>query len=262
MTLEHIPPKSTGNRGRVRVQAFDGRSVDTYTTTIRDGVGFRVLCEKCNRRSGRRLGTAYGEFVKQVRLSAGIRLPRRHVYVRAEGVYRQRVIRQLYLSFLALARVDRSLDGLRAFVEEDGAPRPEDAPRIALFHNSSATFRVSPVGGLLSFVPGGWRWTGAEVIHPGLGAIFTYPDEDRPPAPVLDETVDVTGWSELDYRDRQDVEMWLPSKGVEYPHPLGFGSPKQVDRWSVREHVIWTMAADDGSGEVLGSSASVLWRGR
>ena len=271
LTLEHIPPKSTGNRGRIGVEVYGHRGQGRVLRAERNGIGLRVLCERCNRREGRRLGTEYGKFVRQVRLSGRIGLPRRRVYVEANAVFPQRVVRQLYLSFLCLASVkdEAMLDSLREFVREDGAPLPDDAPRISLYHNQSGTFRVAPVCGILSLGGRGrgpgWRWHGAEVVHPGLGAIYTFPEDEEPPRagpPFLSETADVTGWSSYGYGDRAAVRLDLPSWRVEHPHPLGFGRPAQVERWTEREHLAWTLTADDDSDELLRSGGSVLWRGR
>ena len=270
LTLEHIPPQSTGNRNRVRVEAW-ARGRVTHLTEP-DGISLRVLCERCNSRIGCRLGTGYAEFSKQVRRSGRIGMPNSpRVFVRAQDVFPQRVLRQLYLSYICLASPeDESVhDGLRTFVEDDHAPLPDDAPRVSLYHNASGTFRVAQVSAILAGLGAnrrGWRWFGAELVHPGLGAIYTIPDEGTdgspPGPPFLSQTVDVTNWSEFGYKDRVTVELELPSWRVEHPHPLGMGRPVQVERWSDREHLAIALTQKDDSTELLRSSGSVLWRGR
>lgn len=263
LTLEHIPAQSTGNRGTVRVEVFGHAAGVRVTRVALDGLGLRVLCARCNSTTGSRLGTAYADFARQVRRSGNVVTPRRNVVVSASAVYPQRVARHLYLAFVCLANVDDEsrLDGLRAFIREDSAPLPDDAPRLSLYHNRSGSFRVAPVGLLRSVLgpEAGWMWTGAEVAHPGLGVVYTFPDDHARP-PHLEGTVDVTGWSKLGFRDRRDLTLELPSWRVEHPHPLGAGRPRQVERWM--DNLIWFATLDDASDELIRASASVLWRGR
>jgi len=131
LTLEHVPPKSTGNRGTFEL-AFFNASNAVERRAGRNGVGLRVLCDRCNSRTGSFLGTGFSDFAKQVRQSGRLEAPYGGVFVSTINVYPARIIRQLLLCYLCAQPNDDGdgWDDIRAFIQSRNGDLPPRAPRV------------------------------------------------------------------------------------------------------------------------------------
>lgn len=261
LTLEHVPPQSTGNRGRMLVEhlVLDGNKARTVKTEMRDGVALRVLCESCNTRFGSSLGTGFGDFAKQVRASGRLESPGGGIFVSALDIFPGRVARQLLLSFLCLQPADDEgrYDELRKFIKSrDGGP-PGSAPRIEIYFNVSSTYRVVPTCSIGSLGKGK-NWAGSEVAIPNLGVLFSLNGSETLPWFIGKVPVDITEWASRSFGHREPVALRLPRLSVNHPHPLGFGSAKEVDRWQARKHIMWLVAKADDPNSL--ASVAALWR--
>jgi hypothetical protein len=159
ITREHIPPKSTGNRGAHQVYTTRFGPGLTGKIELSDGFALRVLCDRCNSRFGSRLGTTFGSFVQQIQQSGRFVSPRGGVYACAMDVYPSRIYRQLLLNFLCVQShygADHWKD-VREYVKSRHEGLPPDTPRIGLYYNISESYRVVPIGGITCQVPGAWR---------------------------------------------------------------------------------------------------------
>lgn len=259
LTAEHVPPKSTGNRGRMRVEHLapdEGRFVVKYAD---DGVALRVLCERCNTKLGSTLGTEFAEFAKQVKRSGKFEAPGGGAFVSAMRIYPGRVIRQLLLSFLCSQPRDDEgrLDSVRAFIKSRSGDLPEGAPRVSLFFNMSPNYRVVPgcvIGGLGT----GRRWVGSEISAPGLGVLFTMSDPEDAHWFIEKRPLDISDWASKRFGHRESIVLRLPRLNVQRPHPLGFGTAAEVEKWQTRKNIAWLVAgADDRSAP---NAAAAVWR--
>lgn len=130
LTLEHVPPKSTGNRGRVQIEQVRLSEAGETIRNLSDGVALRVLCARCNNRTGSRLGTGFSDFARQVQHSGRIVSSEGRVFVSAVDVFPARVLRQLLLCFLC-AQPDDDREGwgeIREFIHSRTAKVPVEAP--------------------------------------------------------------------------------------------------------------------------------------
>ena len=257
---EHIPPKSTGNRGRHRVEILRFGSTGASEVVSSDGVALRVLCKDCNSRFGSRLGTSFAEFAQQVQKSGRFVSRRGGSYVATMDVHPGRIARQLYLNFLCLtkSRDATHWDGLRDYVRSREGSQPSTAPRIGLYYNVSNTYRVVPVGALGALGTGKGPWTGAEVTAPGLGVVFTLGGWDGVHPAIVPKLLDVTDWASRDFSERGSMVLEIPRQRVDAVYPLGFGRPREVERWRERHAIAWLASRIDA--DVAPEVAALLWR--
>jgi hypothetical protein len=260
LTEEHVPPKSTGNKGLVRFEAL-GLSPEAEVIKLApNGIALKVLCERCNNNYGSRLGTGFGEFAKQVQGSGRVLSPRGGVFAGAVEVFPSRVLKHLYLNYLcAQVGTDKpEWDALRDYVKSRDGSVPTEAPRVSLYFNASPTYRLVPVCGVVAIDASKRAWYGSEIVAPGLGAIFTLADTSDPEPLIGVQTADITGWSQYRFDQRDSVALSLPNLRVEHPHPLGFGRAADVERWRERNMIGWFIG--EAEDPLAVNSASVLWQ--
>ena len=260
--LEHIPPKSTGNRGWVQVRTL-GTSLDSHTTRERiteqrGGVALARLCHRCNSRLGSQLGTEFGSFARQVQLSAWLVTPGGARAVVLRGIFPGRIIRHMLLNFLCMQPPDHPMNPrLREVVaSREGAKWDDSLPDVRLYFNSTQTYRVVPITGVLSLLTRA-RWVGAEVAAPGLGVVFSH--NATPPAFIGATLCGINRWLEFPFEERADIHLELPQLAVHVPRPLGYGTAAEVDRWEEAMHIASLVTTASGESE---AGIATLWRRR
>lgn len=260
LTREHVPPKSTGNRGRVEVEFFSREDRPGLNRRYdSDGVALRVLCERCNTKLGSRLGTGFSDFAKQVQASGRFEAPGGGAFVSAVQVYPARILRQLYLSFICAQPGDdaEKYDDLRQYIKGRNRDVPETAPRVSLYYNSSRNYRVVPVCGV-GALGRGRNWTGSEISAPGLGVLFTFSDLEHLAWLIERRPIEITSWGEKPFDHKETVLLKLPRLTVTHPHPIGFGSRREVDKWQTRKRIAWLVSGAGGPEEP--TTMAALWR--
>lgn len=243
LTDEHVPPKSTGNRDEVEVEYMTNDQLKPrQSARFRNGVALRVLCKDCNNRHGSRLGTGFSDFAKQVRESGKFETPGGGVFVSALQVFPSRVLRQLLLSFLCAQPYDNR-EGwydIREFIRARSGPVPDSAPRVLLYYNRSMSYRLVPISSVGSLDGSRRTWAGSEISAPGLGVIFTVGSNPRSLERLIGtEPLDITKWGDLPFESRNSVVLRLPRLHVTGPHPLGFGSRRDIDKWRKKNMIAW-----------------------
>jgi hypothetical protein len=264
LTEEHVPPKSTGNRGAGDLEyvTFDGERSVRVREAVPDGIALKVLCARCNNRYGSSLGTGFSEFAKQVRRSGRFESPGGGIFVSAVDVFPGRIYRQFLLTFICAQAADDAgrYDGIRDYIRSRRGPPPEEAPAVSLYFNSADTYRIVPVCGVGGLGSGGRNWTGAEVAAPGLGLIFSLSGEEHLPWLVGQRPENISAWGVSTFSEQASVVLRLPRLRVNEAHPLGFGTAAEVDRWQTRKSIIWLVSgADDPTAP---NSVAALWRPR
>jgi hypothetical protein len=262
LTLEHIPPRSTGNRGSGTLEYLSLSSESrTIRTSTRDGIAVRVLCQRCNTSYGSTLGTGFGEFAKQVQRSGRLESPHGGVFVSSVAIYPGRIMRQLLLTFLCAQPRDAgsSWDDIRNFIRSRTETLPATAPRVSVYYNPSESYRIVPVCsvGAITF---GRRWAGSEIAAPGLGVIFSVANSSMDDIQWIIEKrpLDISSWGDVRFDDRVTLALELPRLRVEHPHPLGFGRPIDVERWQTRKRIVWAVGtADDPNSP---TAVAALWQ--
>lgn len=262
LTQEHIPPQSVGNTGPHDLRALSLDNGKLTEVHLPNGFALTVLCARCNTRYGSRLGTTFAGFVQQVQQSGRFISPRGGVYALALDVYPARVFRQLLLNYLCLHPPTdegnlpfvRNVVRSRAPIDVDNS----ELPRIGLYCNVSTTYRVVPVGSLGTLGHRKEPWLGAEIAAPGLGVVFTLGNR-RDVHPALNpKLADITHWASDAFTAIRRILLELPRYRVETPHPLGFGTPREVDKWQTRNNVIWLATRfDTDVGENMGA---IMWK--
>jgi len=266
---EHIPPKSTGNRGRHRVEVLrfsesespGGSTARPQLIDLPDGVALKVLCASCNSKLGSRLGTGFADFAQQVSASGRFASPGGGLFASAVNIYPARVIRHLLLNFLCVQQdaLDARWDSLRDFIRSRGGSLPPSSPRVGLYYNRSGTYRLFPVGAVNSLrARAGEPWHGAEITAPGLGAVYTLGDPSTVEPVVLPRLLDVSTWGDAPFGERVTMALDLPAYWVESVHPLGFGKGREVARWQEKNLIVWLatrMELDD-----VTDVSGLLWR--
>lgn len=260
MTEEHVPPKSIGNRGPVKLEAVELNSEGQTFATRNDGVALRVLCERCNMNYGSRLGTGFSNFAKQFQNSGELASPRGGVISGATDVFPSRVLRHLYLNYLCVqVTSDRTeWEAIRQFIKSREGRVPPEAPRVSLYFNASTTYRVVPVCAVGAIDGSRRRWYGSEIAAPGLGVLFTLPDTQSAESLIGLKPVDITEWCEYRFDQRDSVALSLPRVRVEHPHPIGFGRSTDVEGWRDRNMIVWGVARAEDPSAI--NSTAVLWQ--
>lgn len=241
LTREHIPARSAGNSGRHTIEFFRVDSTGQAKLELPDGFALSVLCKSCNSRYGSSLGTSFADFVQQVQSSGRFVSPRGGAFVCAMDVYPSRVLRQLLLNFLCiqpLASYER-WESVRKYIRSRGGGVPPDAPRVGLYCNISNTYRVVPVGVVGALGRRSEPWVGAEIAAPGLGVVFTLGDPRDANPVITPKLLDITPWGDQPFSARERVTLELARYRVEVPHPLAFGSRREVDKWQTRNMIAW-----------------------
>lgn len=234
-----------------------GRTVMRYSN---DGVALRVLCASCNNKLGSTLGTEFSEFAKQVRRSGRFEAHGGGALVSALEVFPGRVLRQLLLSFLCVQPFDDDgrLDSVRAYIKSRSGPLPDDAPRVAFFFNMSSNYRVIPICSVGALGSGGRNWVGSEITAPGLGVLFTLGHPDDSYWFIEKRPYDVTDWASKPFGHQESVLLKLPRLNVQRPHPLGFGTGEEVEKWQSRKSIMWLVTkADDPNAT---NAVAAVWR--
>lgn len=259
LSLEHVPPKSVGNAGPATVEFLSRAQPGRAVAEMDDGVALRVLCESCNHKFGSRLGTSFSEFAKQVQSSGKFESVGGSVYVLATDVFPSRIARQLLLNYLCIhiGEEPPSGDAVQAYVRSKDAPYPDEAPRLALYYNASATYRIVPTGGVSSVTDPRDPWQGAELTAPGLGVVFTL-GASGTNGLMPKEPVDITDWGDYPFDRSIRVTLRLPRYRVEVPHPLAFGTRREVDRWQTKRSIIWLASTAGDDSDIAGIAA--IWR--
>jgi hypothetical protein len=262
LSLEHVPPKSTGNRGFVEVQAFAGGPGARLVTPASDGVALRVLCQKCNSKTGSYLGTEFSEFAKQVQHSGRFEARDGRVYVAAVDVFPARIIRQLLLAYLCAQPMDDrpEWDAIRQFIRSRSPGMPEGAPRVSLYYNAAETYKIVPVCGVGSLFSAARQWVGSEIAAPGLGALFSLSDRGSIDADELigRTTLDISDWANRSFDRRETFAMKLPRLFAQQAHPLGYGDAREFTRWENRRHIVWLVAGAEHEDSITATAA--IWR--
>ena len=244
LSSEHLPPKSTGNEGPARIRYMRAATPSQAYSEADDGVALRVLCKECNSLYGSRLGTGFSDFARQVQTSGKVETIGGNVWVVAMEVFPARVIRSLLLNYLCLHTVREPPAGevVRRYVRSRTAKLPAEAPRVALYFNVLSTYRIVPATAQTAIAWPGNPWLGAELAAPGLGVVFTLGD-GLETSNLLDRLpVDVSAWGDYDFGAKRNITLELPRFRVAVPHPLAFGSAKEVDRWQTRRGVVWSVS--------------------
>jgi hypothetical protein len=260
VTQEHIPPKSAGNRGSHRVETLRFGRGQGGETLLLDGFSLRVLCEHCNNRYGSTLGTTFASFVQQVQRSGRFVSPRGGVFVSAIDVYPSRVFRQLLLNFLCVQPTydpDR-WESVREYVRSRNVSVPPEAPHVGLYYNVANTYRVVPIGSVTSLGRGRAPWIGLEIAAPGLGVVFTLGDPAEVNPMIMPKLFDISSWGEFDFGHKTRVVLELSRYSVQVPHPLAYGSHKDVDKWQDRNLIAW--AATPFDTDTASDVGAILWR--
>lgn len=257
---EHIPPKSTGNRGWQQVEVVAGRPGSPRWIRTKDGVALRVLCNGCNTKMGGSLGSDFASLAQQVQESAVLAAPAGGVYVAGLDLKPARVIRHLMLNFLCLlpATDDGRWDVLRRFIQSPDVELPSNAPDVGLYHNRSKTYRLVGIGSVTSLGGRLDPWVGAEVAAPGLGVVFSLRHADRRIVPAHPNLRDVTEWAWEDYSARRNVVLRLASYEVVVPHPLAFGTRREVSESHDRYMIAWLTTPLVANLEV--DPSAMVWR--
>jgi len=245
LSLEHIPPKSSGNRGRGEIEYFSlGDQRGVVRTDLSDGVALKVLCEDCNNRFGSRLGTTFSDFAVQVRSSGRFEVPGGGAFVAAVEIYPSRIVRQLLLTYICAHPVDdrTGWDDLREYIKSRSGSLPDTAPRLALYFNPADTYRIVPTCSVGTIDGTRRQWAGAEIAVPGLGVLFSLVSHDGATRLIGKRPVDISEWGAVPFDKRESLSLKLPRLRVEAPHPLGFGTRRDVDRWQSRNAVVWGVA--------------------
>lgn len=261
LTLEHVPPKSTGNRGRVQIEHIRLSETGGTVRELSDGLALRVLCARCNNQTGSRLGTGFSDFARQVQQSGRIVAPKGGVFVSAVEVFPARILRQLLLCFLC-AQPDDEREGwqaIRDFIRSRTAKVPNEAPRVSLYFNPSSTYKIAPVCSVGSIDGSGRSWVGSEIAAPGLGVLFSLGNTESAIQPLIGvEPVDVTLWGGAPFDQRESLTLKLPPLRVEEPHPLGYGRKKDFARWQTRNMIAWLVAQSKYPDSL--TATAVMWR--
>jgi hypothetical protein len=262
LTLEHIPPKSTGNRGVGELEMFTATPQGRVRRSVPDGVAVRVLCKRCNNTFGSKLGTGFGEFAKQIRESGRLESPSGGAFVSAVDIFPARIVRQLLLCFLCAQPHDNreGWDDIRLFIRSREPGLPSSAPRISLYYNAADSYRIVPVCSVGAIDGSHRNWVGSEIAAPGLGVIFSLPGSDSLGAARLigKSPVEISSWADYPFGRRESLVLTLPRLRVEEPHPIGFGRPRDFERWQTSNMIVWLVAQTDYPDSV--TATAVLWR--
>jgi hypothetical protein len=244
---EHLPAKAASNRGRVRVQYIDGASLGDGIrhshAAFGDGFWVQALCEKCNQtRTGARLGGPYADFVAQISNAAGIEDEHGRIYVRLDGIYPLRVIKQMFSMFLC-AMPQQPLPewrGIQQFVLGKEDRLPGDAPQVYLYRNASKVGRIVPWCAIAEVLTSQQVIALSEVSWPPVGLIFCDRPDER-----FDSMVNVTQWGQYGFKDRKSFLLQLPRLKVNTDHPLAYGTVSEITRWRTECGVVWAVAGAD-----------------
>jgi hypothetical protein len=257
---EHLPAKAASNRGRVRVKYIDGANVGDGIrhnyAAFGDGFWVQALCEKCNqRRTGARLGGPYADFVSQISDAAGIEDERGRIFVRLDGVYTLRVIKQMFSMFLC-AMPQQPLPewrGIQQFVLGKEDKLPANAPQVYLYRNASEVGRIVPWCAIAEILTRREPIALSEISWPPVGLIFC----DRP-----DERfalmANVTQWGQYGFKDRKSFVLQLPRLKVNTDHPLAYGTVSEIKRWRTQCGVVWAVAGADYDASP--NNTSMVWQ--
>ena len=71
---------------------------------------------------------------------------------------------------------------------------------------------------------------------------------------------DITEWGNYRFDEGHSTVLSLSALAVEHPHPIGFGSSSEVNRWLDKERIAWMVASADDPSAINATAA--IWRPR
>ncbi len=262
-TKEHVPPKSSGNKGVVIVStpktiASPNRVSMRPEYEISGGIFIYSLCDRCNNKTGTRYGADYSRFVEVVRPSASPENAIKTVPINAAGIHPLRIIKQATSMLLSTSnptdfsghefvatpgKSKRDLAGIEINVPSIERQREAYAElRLFVRQRDSNVFpsgvriyMFASVGKLVGFRTGIFSqvnladrsvvFAAATGLHP-VHWIFTFDSEPHK------EMLDVTDWTTRNYKESFTQDVQVPMKWLEGHYPTDFRSPQDLTTYN------------------------------
>lgn len=231
VTKEHLPSRGAGNLGETEVVFIDGDlegEVQRTQEIFEDGFYRRVLCGKCNSRYGSSYNTTYTDFIKQIRRASGLEDPSGRLLVYVDDIFPVRILKQMLLMFLCIQPrpVTAGWEAIRKFVSDKNERLSEEAPKVFIYRNMSGNGRIVPWMGLGEIHTRRPPILLSEISYPPIGIVFCDQQDDR-----LSHMEELTSWGQFGFKERSSLVVHLPQLEVSTDHPLGFGTPSEVEKW-------------------------------
>lgn len=258
-TKEHVPPKSSGNRGGVIVLSPATDASGRRTSMLpchesTDGIFLYSLCDRCNNKTGSRYGSDYSAFVDTVRVHANTQNVNQFVPIAVGHLHPLRIIKQATSMMLSTSqptdfrghefvaapgRTKKDLQGieivrpdvdrqreifneLKAFVRRrDSNDFPKD---VGVYLFASVSKRIGFRTGVFSRINLSSRTSvvaAATGLYP-VHWIFTLGGE------LNENILDVTSWTGFGYKERFNKSLPVPMRWLEGHYPLDFRSPQDL----------------------------------
>ena len=226
LTPEHIPPRSTGNTGNVKLIDFISlinNSNNNHGQIYQNGIVYTTLCESCNNNTGSWYGRDYLDWVNQIKeinknenLSKGV-LKETNI-----NFYPLRVFKQIVSMFLSLNHRFMDNDTLEVvkkfLLEKDNRNFPKDF-YIYLYVVSPETRYFKQVPFPDSYVMdlrnNNIFYNFSEIAWGDIGLIFSK-NKDVPE--FENNLVDIMFFLKYEYNSQENLEFIFPVFPVD---PLG-----------------------------------------
>jgi len=228
-TKEHAPSKKAGNKGRMlHGRVNHERSVASgwmiWEVKATQGNVVESLCSTCNNNTGSWYNPAYVTFSAHCEQFAKPENAGRLCEVRVT-VYPQRVFKQALTSLLAVSQpgLTTKYPHLTDLVVGKEAKAALAPVHLWLYVMANRGGRSSGLGFWVNYEKKRGQLV-AEFSFWPLGWLLTL--DDLP----VDGAVDVSGWSEVGYRDDAEVKLAAPCQWAVSPYPADFRSPEQIKR--------------------------------
>ena len=222
-TKEHFIPKAAGNRCRVDLLSVgqDGRPEPIRCT---NGFHVPVLCSVCNNGICATYARSYVQLISAIQTSADLQSTHGENLVSVDRFRPLEFTKHLISMFLCVQPWEPApiWDSLQAFVLDPNACLPPGAPRLFLYHSVGDVGRIVPCCCMLDLATGSAAAL-AEVAWPPLGVVYAFDWHDK-----LRGLTEVTEWGHTDSAASLPLRLALPSRQINTPFPLAFGTSSDV----------------------------------
>ena len=227
LTREHAPSKAAGNRGRM----IEG-TVDTDASAVSgllswkgkttEGAVFRSLCGVCNNLTGSWYNPAYVAFTRWCTRLVRPELAGQRLEFDV-ALYRQRIAKQALTSIVATSQpgLTTAYPSLRQVIRSKDGGKLDSPLRLWLYlrANRDPLGMVTGVCAMMNHDRKRGQLVAGFCFGP-LGWILTLGDVP------LEESVDVSLWTEFDYHDKRLTRISVPCRWALTTYPGDFRTPE------------------------------------